>query len=107
MNFVTALNTIRPLVWTAVGVLIVFRILSRWIAVKAAEESTLMQLVNATNAMKSNSLAIVCMVCGGFLICCGDKEDGRLLVTGAFALFQHEAKPTSPLAPNAPQVSNQ
>lgn len=100
MNFVNALNALRITVYVAVGILIVLRILSRWLAQRFSEDTPLMQLVGAANALKSNIWAIVIIAMGGLLICCGDKEDGRVLVTGGFAIFQREQGAGSPLAPS-------
>lgn len=93
LNFVTALNAIRIMVWVAIAGLLLMRVCSRWIAKRAAEDSFLMLLVNAANSLKSNIWAIVILAAGVLLSCCGDKDDGRTLIAGGLALYQHQDPP--------------
>lgn len=101
MNFVYALNAVRLMAWIAIGCFLIIRIFSRWITKKVGEDSPLMAVVNAANALRSNIWAIVVIAFGVLLTCCGDKEDGRTLVAGGLALFQHQPEP-----PKLPPVIN-
>lgn len=108
MNFVNALNALRITVWVAIGLFLLLRIGSRWISRRANEDSLLMAAVNAANALKSNIWAIVIIAAGVLLTCCGDKEDGRMLISGGMALYQHQpivAEASGAPAPSTPQAA--